>query len=172
MTGRMRIRSAAGVAGLVALAAALAWIPARADEEDDRAAVTAATEQAARWLDALDAGQYVETWNDAAAVMKAGRTQEEWVSDVASPRAALGKAVMRELQHAVFSTSVRGAPEGKYVTATYLTQFVKTPPTVETILLTAEDDHWRIAGYDIAPAPAVPPPSPPNLPPAGAKAEK
>ena len=43
---------------------------------------------------------------------------------------------------------MRGAPSGKYVTVTYLTQFANAPPVYETILLTLEEDHWRIAGYN------------------------
>lgn len=147
--------------GVLGLAAVLAATPAAADEEADRAAaVTAAKEEATHWLDALDAGRHAESWNDVAAVMKEGRNQQEWIRDVASPRESLGKSVMRELQRAEFSTAVRGAPSGRYVTLTYLTQFAKAPPVSETILLTLEDDHWRIAGYSIERAPETTAPAP------------
>jgi hypothetical protein len=156
-----RCRSA--LLGVLGLAAALAGTPAVADEESDRAAaVTAAKEQATHWLDALDAGRHAETWNDAAAVMKEGRNQQDWIREVANSRESFGKSVMRELQRAEFSTTVRGAPSGKYVTVIYLTQFAKAPPVYETILLTLEDDQWRIAGYSIerAPEAAAPAPAP------------
>jgi len=154
-----RCRSA--LLAVLALAAALAGTPAAADEESDRAAaVTAATEEATHWLDALDAGRHAESWNDAAAVMKEGRNQQDWIRDVANPRESFGKSVMREVQRAEFSTAVRGAPSGKYVTLIYLTQFAKAPPVYETILLTLEDEHWRIAGYSIEPAPEATAPAP------------
>jgi hypothetical protein len=154
-----RCRSA--LLGVLGLAAALAGTPAAADEESDRAAaVTAAKEEAMHWLDALDAGRHAESWNGAAAVMKEGRNQQDWIRDVANPRESLGKSVMRELQRAEFATTVRGAPSGKYVTAIYLTQFAKAPPVYETILLTLEDDHWRIAGYSIERAPEATAPAP------------
>ncbi|MDQ2963356.1 MAG: DUF4019 domain-containing protein [Pseudomonadota bacterium] len=147
--------------GVLGLAAALAGMPAAADEESDRAAaVTAAKEEAMHWLDALDAGRHAESWNDAAAVMKDGRNQQDWIRDVAHPRESFGKSVMRELQRAEFSTTVRGAPSGKYVTVIYLTQFARAPPVYETILLTLEDDHWRIAGYSVERAPEAPAPAP------------
>lgn len=152
MKARARVASAARLVGIVGLAAALAAIPARADEVADRAAaVTAATERATHWLDALDAGAYSESWKAVAAVMQEGRREEDWISDVAGPRAKLGQATRRALQHADFATTVRGAPQGNYVTATYLSQFAEAPPTVETVLLTLENGQWRVAGYNVAP---------------------
>ena len=155
MTPRALVRS------IVALsfASALACPPAAADEVSDRgAAVAAATQEAAHWLDALDAHRYAEGWDESATVMKEGRTQEDWVRDIGSPRESLGKRVMREMQRAEYSTVVRGAPTGNYVTVTYLTQFANAPPALETILVTLEDDHWRIAGYSIGRPPDAPVP--------------
>ncbi|HEV8256011.1 MAG TPA: DUF4019 domain-containing protein [Casimicrobiaceae bacterium] len=163
MKHRTLSRCRSALLGVLSLAALLVGTPAAADEESDRAAaVTAATAQAMQWLNALDAGRHAESWNDAAAVMKAGRNQQDWIREVANPREAFGKSVMRELQQAEFSTTVRGAPTGKYVTVIYLTQFVNAPPVYETILLTLEDNRWRIGGYSIdrAPEAAAPTPAP------------
>ncbi|TMG89169.1 MAG: DUF4019 domain-containing protein [Betaproteobacteria bacterium] len=64
-----------------------------------------------------------------------------------------------------FSTTVRGAPEGKYVTVVYLTKFAHAPLVNETILVKLEDSHWRIAGYSIDRAPEPPaPPAPEEKP--------
>ncbi len=93
--------------------------------------------------------------------MKEGRNQQDWIREVANPRESFGKSVMRELQRAEFSTTVRGAPSGKYVTVIYLTQFANAPPVYEAILLTLEDDRWRIAGYSIDRAPERLRPRPP-----------
>ena len=143
------------------LAGALACAPAAADELPDLdAAVAAATQRAVNWLDALDAHHYAEGWDEAAAVMKEGRSQEDWVRDIGAPRELFGKRVMRELQRADYSTTVRGAPKGDYVTVTYLTQFANAPPALETILVMLEDSHWRVAGYSIGRAPEAPLPAP------------
>lgn len=163
-----RAGSAAMLAAIFGLAAALAGIPARADEAAARAAdVAAATKVATAWLEALDSGDYNASWNGVASVMKEGREEADWVNDVAEPRARLGKPLMRELQQADFETSVRGAPEGKYVIASYLSQFADTPPTLETTLLRLEGDQWRIAGYNVAPAPEPSPPAKAPAPPPG-----
>jgi hypothetical protein len=146
-------------AAVTFLAGILAWTPVGADEAADRsAAAAAATQEATTWLDALDAHRYADSWSDAAAVMREGRTQDDWTRDIGA-RESFGKALIRELRSAEYSTSVRGGPQGKYVTATYLTQFTNAPPAIETILVTLEDGRWRIAGYTIARAP-TPPPAP------------
>ena len=154
---------------LAALAAALA-APAHADEQADRnAALTAATQKAQQWLEAMDARRYDEGWKDSAAVVKEGRTEQGWIREVSGAREALGKPVMRELKRAEFTTQVRGAPQGEYVVAVFLTKFSNIPPALETILLSHEDNDWRIGGYAVseaseagasAPAGAAPPPVP------------
>jgi Protein of unknown function (DUF4019) len=144
------------------LAAVLAFGPARAEAPADHAAeVSAATEQAGRWLAALDAGRYDEGWDGLAAVMRQGNSKEDWTNDVKGPREHFGKPVMRELQHADFSTVVRGAPTGNYVTAAYLSQFTAAPPILETVLLTFEGGRWRVAGYSVGHAPEAPASAPP-----------
>jgi hypothetical protein len=152
----------APVASLVGVATALAWLPAWGDAPAEHAAeVAAATEQATRWLAALDAGRYTEGWNGLATVMKQGRTEQDWTADVSGPRERLGKPILHELQRAEFSAVVRGAPTGSYVTASYLSEFSAAPPALETILLVLEDGRWRIAGYSVGAAPEAPNPAGP-----------
>ena len=150
MTRRFPARCVSRLVACLGFAALLAASPAWADDQRERdAAVAAARQEATQWLEAIDAGRYAESWDDTANVMKEGRNQQDWVREVAQPRGLLGKSVMRELDRAEFSTVVRGAPSGKYVTLRYLTQFANTSPVYETILLMLENEHWRIAGYSI-----------------------
>jgi hypothetical protein len=146
-----------------AFALAMLSPPALADEDADRAAsVAAATLQADRWLRAMDDHLYSEGWNESASVVKEGRTEQGWIQEVSGPREALGKPVMREFKQAEYATHVRGAPEGKYVTAVYLTKFTNIPLATETILLSFEDGQWRVGGYSIQEAqPSSTPPSEP-----------
>ena len=166
MTHRALARFAAALTSVIFVAGILAWTPAAADEAADRnTAVAAATQEATQWLDALDAHRYADSWTEVAAVMKEGRTQDDWTRDVGTPREALGKALIRELKSAEYSTIVRGAPDGKYVTAAYLTQFSNAPPAIETILVVLENGHWRIGGYTVerAPEAQTPPPAKDNV---------
>ena len=161
MKRSLRSHRPSRLAACVGLLALLASFQAESQAPDERdAAVAAAKAEATHWLEALDGGRHAESWNDTASVMKEGRSQEDWVRDVAAPREALGKSIMRELERADFSTSVRGAPSGKYVTLRYLTQFANAPPVYETILMVLEEQHWRIAGYSLERAPEPAPPAP------------
>ncbi len=119
-------------------------------------AVTAATDATNRWLAAVDAGKFAESWTSAAEVFKLGVKENDWVVDLDSIRSKLGKTVIRELKTARFSTTVRGAPlTGEYVTMSYLTKFAFAPLATETLIVSKEQDgEWRIAGYNIVKAPA------------------
>lgn len=143
---------------LALLAAALLARPALADEptSDRAAAVAAATREAEQWVEAVDARRYADAWKQQAPAVKEGRTEHDWISEFASPREGLGKPVMRELKRAEFSTRVRGAPEGEYVTVVYLTKFANIPLASETILLSRENGQWMVGGYSIADAEQTP----------------
>jgi uncharacterized protein DUF4019 len=142
---------------------ALLWGgPLRAEEPSGHAAeVSAATEQAAAWLGALDAERYDQVWMGLARVMKQGSSQDDWSKDVSSPRKQFGKPMMRDLRQAEFATVVRGAPTGRYVVAVYLTQFANAPPILETVLLMDEDGRWLVAGYSVGRAPEATAPAAP-----------
>ncbi|HKE39186.1 MAG TPA: DUF4019 domain-containing protein [Casimicrobiaceae bacterium] len=130
-----------------------------ADEQpaDRAAAIAAATAQAAQWLGELDAQRYAESWEQMAPVLQQRFNEEEWVREVGRPREALGRSLIREQKQAEFSSQVRGAPSGQYVTVVYLTEFANVPLTVEKVVLQLDDSgRWRVAGYDINRAPAVP----------------
>jgi len=152
--------------GLWALATALACASAllsgsavSADEQpaEHAAAIAAATAQAAQWLGELDAHRYAETWEQLAPVLKQRFNDEEWVRDVGRPREALGRSLIREQKQVEFSSQVRGAPSGQYVTVVYLTEFANVALAVEKVVVQLDEDgRWRIAGYDINRAPAEP----------------
>jgi hypothetical protein len=153
--------------GILALAAALAGMPAGAadppapDSADadavSRTAEVDATRATDQWLAAIDAGNFADSWKDAAEVFKLGATQDEWIGDLTTMRAQLGKTTMRELKSAQYSTRLRGAPAtGQYVTVTYLTKFANALLAIETLVVSKEGDgEWRIAGYRIGDVPAV-----------------
>jgi hypothetical protein len=152
--------------GLWVLATALGCVSAllmgsaaAADElqTEHAAAIAAATAQASQWLGELDAHNYAESRKQTAPVLQQRFTEEEWVREVGRPREALGRSLMREQEQAEFSTRVRGAVPGQYVTVIYLTQFANIPLTQEKVLVQLDDSgQWRIAGYDINRAPVEP----------------
>jgi hypothetical protein len=143
----------------VGASALLMGSAASADEQPAQraAAIAAATAQAAQWLGELDAHRYAESWEQMAPVLKQRFNEEDWVREVGRPRETLGRSLIREQKQAEFSSQVRGAPPGQYVTVVYLTEFANVPLTLEKVVLQLDDSgQWRIAGYDINAAPAAP----------------
>ena len=140
--------------GPLAQAAAPAPAPVASDREN-AAAIAAATTATEKWLNAIDTGNLLATWQEAAEVFKLGVKQADWVADLEGIHAQLGKSTMRELKTAQYSATLRGAPtRGDYVTITYLTKFANAPLASETLIVSKEPDGvWRIAGYNIGKAP-------------------
>jgi len=152
---------AAGTALAIAVASPAAAIDTPPVAAGEQAGATGpATSAADKWLKLLDAGRFDESWSDAADVFREGVTRDEWVAQLGAIRTRVGRTLIRELKTADFSSSVRGAPSGEYVTVIFLTQFEKAPPALETVITTrAADGNWHIAGYNIG---AAPPPDPPR----------
>jgi hypothetical protein len=141
---------------LTLVAAVLAVTPSSAQQDPGSiVAVAAATEESTHWLETLDARRYPEAWGDAALIMRAGHSLDEWIREIGAPREKLGKPLIRELKRGDYATEVPGAPKGEYVTVVYLTQYSNAPPVQETILMMMEDDRWHVAGYgaNLAPPP-------------------
>ncbi len=154
IAGSLRLtRALSLVAGLCWALAINAQAPVNASP-DTAVAVADATTESNKWLAAVDAGRYAETWADAATVFKEGAPEADWTAQLRNMHETLGKAVIRKLESANYSTTLRGAPTGDYVTITYLTQFEGAQTALETLALTKEGDgHWRVAGYTIGRAP-------------------
>ena len=154
IAGSLRLtRALSLVAGLCWALAINAQAPVNASP-DTAVAVADATTESNKWLAAVDAGRYAETWADAATVFKEGAAQGDWIAQLTNIHETLGKAVIRKLESADYSRTLRGAPTGDYVTIIYLTQFERAQIALETLALTKEPDgHWRVAGYNIGRAP-------------------
>ena len=111
---------------------------------------TAAVITAQQWLAGIDAGDYAQSWTDAAGYFQGAITQDKWVSALESVRKPLGKLKIRTVDSAVTETQLPGAPDGKYVVMQFNTVFASQNPTTETITFTLEKDgQWRASGYYI-----------------------
>jgi Protein of unknown function (DUF4019) len=117
-----------------------------ADESTDAAARAAQS-----WLALVDAEKYVESWNEAAQVLKKQVTREEWLKRLNSFRLPLGKMASRTLKSSVsYMKFVPGNPDAQYVIIRYDTKFEGNKASVETVSPTKEKDgQWRISGYFI-----------------------
>jgi uncharacterized protein DUF4019 len=111
-------------------------------------AVSAATSAAESWLKLVDEGQYEASWTNAASVFRGAVTSEAWGTAIRGLRGQLGKLVSRKLASAQYTTSVPGAPDGKYVIIQFQTSFENKESAVETVSpMQDPDGGWRVAGY-------------------------
>lgn len=112
--------------------------------EQEKAAIAAAQ----AWLELIDNEEYAKSWEEAADLLKAAITKQQWEQTGQAVREQLGKVVSRELKSQRYATSLPGAPDGEYVVIQYNTSFEKQETIVETITpMLAEDGVWRVSGY-------------------------
>jgi hypothetical protein len=130
---------------LAAIGALLLAVAAlRADEGPEKAA-----EEAARsWLGLVDAGNYAESWSQAASLFKKQVTAEQWQTAAGNARDPLGKVLSRRPKSAEYAKTLPGAPDGEYVVITYDTSFENKKAGVEVVTpMKDRDGVWRVAGY-------------------------
>jgi hypothetical protein len=125
----------------------LAWSGAFADTPS---AVPAATHAAESWLKLVDAGQYRQSYKDASSYFQSRIREEKWVSKVKPVRQPLGAVISRKLNAAQYTTTLPGAPDGKYIVLQFDTSFQHKKSGVETVTTTVDrDGQWRVCGYFI-----------------------
>ncbi len=108
---------------------------------------TVAIPVAEAWLAKADAGQYLETWDDAAEVFRSGILRDDWPWRIARVRTPLGKVIGRKLLSAKYTDSPSSGPPGKYVYIEFETTF-ENRKGVETVTpMLDPDGKWRVSGY-------------------------
>jgi hypothetical protein len=98
----------------------------------------------------VDAEQYAESWEGAAALFKGAVTREQWVQAAGAARAPLGDLVSRKIRSRQYTEQLPGAPDGKYVILQFDAVFENKASAVETVTpMLDEDGVWRVSGYFI-----------------------
>lgn len=111
----------------------------------------AAQKAAEKWLTLIDAGEYGQSWDEAAAAFKAAVTKEQWVQAVRNVRDQTGKLKSRKLARADYTKNLPNAAEGEYVVMQYEASFEKVS-AVETITpMREKDGSWKVSGYFVKP---------------------
>jgi hypothetical protein len=130
------------VIGLIAAA-----VPGLTAEPLKEKAAVAAAE---KWLSLVDREQYGESWKETSAYFRNAVKQEQWEQSMQAIRKPLGKIVSRRVKSKSYSTSLPGAPDGKYVVIEFETSFEKKKSAVETVTpMIDKDGQWRVSGYFI-----------------------
>jgi len=129
---------------LVLLSIGLVACPTSPAEGPEDAAQAAAES----WLKLVDAGQFGESWEGAAAFFRGAVTREHWVQTAGGVRGPLGELVSRKVTSRHYTEQLPGAPDGKYVVLQFDAVFENKASAVETVTpMLDEDGVWRVSGY-------------------------
>jgi hypothetical protein len=116
----------------------------------DEKALPAATKAADNWLSLVDVGKYSESWTQTSSFFRDRVPQEAWAQQASVARDPLGALVSRKLANAHYTTSLPGAPDGRYVVLKYKSSFAHKKAAVETVTTVRDSNGtWRVSGYYI-----------------------
>ena len=120
------------------------------DGDDIKAEKTSVGALAEQWLAGIDAGDYVRSWNDAAAFFQKSITAEAWGDALTKFRKPLGKVKSRKTRDMKVVNTLPGAPDGKYWIIQFDASFSEKAEAVEIVTFMLEKDgSWKAAGYFI-----------------------
>ena len=104
---------------------------------------------ASKWLSAVDAGNYAQSYEMFPARIKSGgeAMEKNWIAYLRSRRAPLGRLLSRKFVKAHFSRTLSGAPDGYYEFFLYNSSFQRKAQANEFMTLTKESSHWQVSGY-------------------------
>jgi Protein of unknown function (DUF4019) len=115
---------------------------------DGQAAVEQAKKATDAWLKLVDEGNYKESWNQFASVVRPLVSEEKWEQEASGLRKTLGPMTSRNFKSAKYSTSLPGAPDGQYVVILYDSSFTNKKSAVEQVVpMLDTDGQWRVSGY-------------------------
>jgi hypothetical protein len=115
-------------------------------QDPEEAAVAAAQ----AWLALVDAGEYGQSWDQAAELFRNAVSREEWERMAGGVRKPFGALVSRELKAAQATTTLPGAPDGEYVVVHFAASFENKQSAFETVTpMKDADGVWRVSGYYI-----------------------
>ncbi len=110
------------------------------------AAVTAAMptpdERARQWLTLVDDGNYAQTWSEAGAAFRAGRSSRTWADNGAAMRGPPGAMASRDLKSIDLSRA-------DVAVVRYDSVFAHKAAAVETVTLVFEKGGWAVTDYSI-----------------------
>ncbi len=115
---------------------------ARTLSEADQSGLQKLTES---WLQLVDAGKLMESWDELSAELKTKFAQEKWQSALQPFLAKVGKIRSRKFRSIDYIDPVEDT-----VAIDFDSSFTKFSSLTETVTLTLEKDgKWRVAGYSI-----------------------
>ncbi|MEN8144136.1 MAG: DUF4019 domain-containing protein [Gemmatimonadota bacterium] len=122
-----------------------------AQEVDVEAETEAAREATMAWLELLDAGEYEETWNQAAAAFQEAVTVGDWLASVVQTRTDFEPFGERTELGSRYMTDIPNAPPGEYVVFQFRTAVAGNRTVVESVTPMKDEGGWKVSGYFVRP---------------------
>jgi hypothetical protein len=115
---------------------------------DTDTAKKAALDAGLAWLKLVDGGHYSQSWTEGSALLKSTFDEENYVKSFGANRAPMGEMVSRVLVSEDYSTSLRNAPDGEYVTIRFDSSLKNKRSAQETLVVMLDEDRrWRVFLY-------------------------
>lgn len=114
--------------------------------------VPADNENAARlaaqgWLVLLDRKDWGRAWETTASAFRGKVPLAAWMDAIPKVREPLGALVERTIAESSFKTSLRGMPDGEYVTVVFASKFTNREAAEVVTTVRDSDGKWRVTGY-------------------------
>jgi len=136
--------------GIIAVVCLMLSACTKMDNAAESAAKDAAHKAALEWLAILDSGEYAQSWEASADVMRNALTLEQFERTFSAVLKPLGAMESRKLKSATYTTQLPGAPDGQYVILRFKTSFANKKQAIETVTpAKGEDGSWKVSGYFI-----------------------
>jgi hypothetical protein len=108
-----------------------------------------ATGAAKSWLELVDVNDYAQSWKTASALLQSHVTEPRWESAGKAARDSMGPVVSRNVASVDFTTTLPGAPDGRYVVFKFDTRFANKAAAIETLVMVMDGGSWKTAGYHV-----------------------
>jgi Protein of unknown function (DUF4019) len=109
-----------------------------------------AQQSADAWFALVDSGEYAQSWQQASSLFKSHVSKDDWPKMLKATLGPLGKNTSRKLESARYTTTLPGAPDGRYVVIQYDSSFEHKQSAIETITPMLDNDGlWHVSGYYI-----------------------
>jgi len=116
------------------------------NKKENKKAQMAAT----NWLDQIDNGQYLESWDDAAKYFQNQIQKDRWSFALNASRKPLGVLKSRIVNTSEFKIELPGAPDGNYYVIKFDVSYEKKIKATETVtLLKGKNGEWKVVGFYI-----------------------
>ena len=119
--------------------------PPSAEEQE------AAQQAAEDWLAYVDEGDIGQSYENAASLLKDQVTQEEWEQSIGEVQGQIGELQSRSFTTAQALPAPPEDPQGEYLAVQYAADYANLP-VQESVVLTKDEDTWKVAGYLVRPS--------------------